>query len=183
MSQQRHRIETAAEKAAGEGRVGGCGAAGFSLVELILIIVISGITVSSLLVGFYSQSRNMEQQREIRLARILADNLMAEIRAKDFVDASLPNSWAEEGANRVNFDDVDDYDGMSNYPPTSVEGAALAGYSRFACRVSVTNVPHDNFNPTGSYPHGSTDFLKISVAVAGPSVVLTNSSVVSKYDL
>ncbi|MBA4388009.1 MAG: hypothetical protein C0404_08515 [Verrucomicrobia bacterium] len=156
--------------------------AGFSLVELVVIIVISGIVMSALMIGFYAEARNLQAQKAIRDATGLADDLMNEIRTKAFSDPLAPNSWAEQGTNRVNFNDVDDYDGLSNAPPMTIEGLVMTNYGGYTCMVNVTNVPHADFNATGNYPHGSTDFLKIIVTARNRDLTLTNVSVVSKYD-
>lgn len=159
------------------------GRCGFTLVELVVVMAVTGVVVSALLIGFYSEVTNIRTQRAMRIASIIADDLMNEIRSKAFCDPGQPAAWAEEGtASRVNYDDVDDYDGLVDSPPRSIEGSALTNVQGFTCSVLVTNVPSTNFNAAGNFPHGSTDFLKVTVSVRGQGAGLTNITVVSRYD-
>lgn len=155
---------------------------GLTLIETVLAIAISGIVVLALVFGMHDNVTGLQRQRAVRAAAFLAGDLMDEIRVKDFTDPQTPASFGPEEAVRANFDDVDDYTGLTETPPRAVDGAAMTNYAGFTRRVVVVNVPAGNFNVLTPAPTNSTSFKRITVVVSHALVVQTNISVVSKYD-
>lgn len=145
-----------------------------------LEIIIALSVFSFALVGYFQIFRtaldgNNRATQEITAVN-LARGLMAEIMSKNFEEPGQPDSFGrEEGNNRYEFDDVDDYDTWSESPPVTVgiPGLPMDGtaetpdYSKFTRSVEVIYCIIDggnNFIPDA----GPTEFKQITVTVSGP---------------
>jgi prepilin-type N-terminal cleavage/methylation domain-containing protein len=103
---------------------------GFTLVEsLVCTVVVAGLLVAALSALASLTAHRIEAARQAR-AKILADELMAEILGQDYADAdgsgAIGPDAGESVGNRSAFDDVDDYHGWSAAPPVSRDGVTLA---------------------------------------------------------
>lgn len=125
---------------------------GFSLVEMIVtILIISIATVgisSSLAFGLKHQSDGIWRTKAVALA----DAYFEEIAAKRY-DENTPNGGLpacsptttncssvanfDDGETRENFDDVDDYNGVSDMPPQDANGNPRTGYNNYRVSVDV----------------------------------------------
>ena len=134
---------------------------GFSMVEVVLSIVLVGLTfvVAMNLAGMSGAGRASTNQRN--QARILAQQLLAEILAQDYVDSDVaesiitairtnggaivatnsegfgPGSAEAATGNRSLFDDVDDYLGWSASPPQEKDGTVMTNLARWGRSVNV----------------------------------------------
>ena len=149
---------------------------GFTLIELLITIVITGIVVLALVMGFRESLIGLALQKDVRSSALLAEDLMNEIRSKQYVQ-SYPNGGTN---NRVNFNDVDDYAGWSETPPKTIEGVILNNYNGFTRRVFVVNV--SNVSDWAAPTTNSTDFKRITVVVRNAQMSVSNVSVVGRYD-
>jgi hypothetical protein len=150
----------------------------FTLVELAIMIAVTGAVLLGLVFAFHEKARLLEADRNARFASLLADDLMNEIRSRNF---SEPNSTTniQESLPRRNFDDVDDYAGWVHSPPQTIEGTDMTNFAGFTHRVIVTNVWPGNLE---SGVASTTAFKRITVIVSNKSVCVSNCSVMSKYD-
>ena len=109
-----------------------------SLIETTVSVLLVGILFAAVLntLGASSMTQSIHARRETAL--LLAQDLMTEILQQAYED---PNETVnpggveagEDGANRMDFDDVDDYLGWSSSPPeyrTGVEIPWATGYTR-----------------------------------------------------
>jgi MSHA pilin protein MshD len=164
-----------------ERRTGGRQSA-FTLIELLITIVLAGMILLALIMGFHESLKSMETQKDILSANLLCEDLMNEIRSKKFVDPVATNSFGRETGetNRSQFNDVDDYDDWPETPPQTVEGSSLPNCVGFTRRVSVVNV--SNVSDWAAPTTNSTDFKRITVVVSNAQMSVSNVSVVSRYD-
>ena len=128
-------------------------ARGFTLIETILSMVVISIAVvgitSALSNGFRHQSDGIWQAK----ASALGQAYVEEILSRRFDEqsplggvpacsaATVPCSGAasfNDGESRAQFDDVDDYDGVSDLPPVDADGIARTGYDGYRVQVSVS---------------------------------------------
>lgn len=106
---------------------------GISLVEVTISTLIVGLMMVSALKSFghITTGRN-ESADEVR-AKQLCRQMLAEVLATDYeepVDTPLfGRETGEAPASRTNWDDVDDFHGLSNSPPSDIADWALAGFS------------------------------------------------------
>ena len=164
-----------------------------TLLEVLLTTILLTIGTLSLFSAMAVVKKGEVDTEMVSLATILSRDMMDEILAKAFEDPDGAHGsfGREEALPRSNFDDVDDYDGLSENPPQSVSGTVYNGtggtpnYSMFTRSVLVENVPQNNFNAGSPSADGSTDAKRIIVTVSwlekggAPQVQLR--SVVTEY--
>ena len=137
-----------------------------SLVEAVMAIVVLGVAIPPLVMLFRGVSRDSVDTRRQEVAVMYADALLEEIVSKRFEDpdASAGSFGTEEGS-RAAYDDVDDFDGLSNSPPKRIDGTPLSDYGGYTRSVTVENVPEDDPDG-GAVADGTTDLKRIVVIVA-----------------
>jgi Tfp pilus assembly protein PilV len=140
---------------------------GFSLVEAAIASTVLAVIVVSALnaAGRLAQARYDEADRG--RARALADALVAEIRPKAYTDpqgsTTVLGPDANEGPTRVNYDDVDDYNGDNESPPVDVDGVAVPSFAGWSRSASVEWVRY----VAGDVTTSATDrgILRVTVVV------------------
>jgi len=142
-------------------RIGSSGRAtprhALTLVEVVVSTLIVGLMTVAALNGLGAATRSSEWAGNRGVAQGLADDLMAEILNKAYSD---PNGSAVfglesgEAAPRINFDDVDDFNGWNQKPPKAADGSTLPDRAKWRRRVTVERVRLSNLTQTTS---GSTD--------------------------
>ncbi|MFT5051541.1 MAG: MSHA pilin protein MshD [Chlamydiales bacterium] len=141
--------------------------AGISLIESVMAIVVLGIAIPPLMSMFTVVARHSVDQTFQDLAIIYADGLMEEIVSKAFEDPDgSAGSFGTEEGSRSAYDDIDDYDGLSNSPPKQLDDTDLdeiSGFTRTARVENVTDTDPDTATPAGD---GSTDLKRVTVTVA-----------------
>jgi MSHA pilin protein MshD len=130
---------------------------GFTLIETIMVVVLLGIMMAGMTVMFVENASQSHQPYLRQRALAVANAYMDEILRKRWDDntplgggcvnsgsAFCPTGPAaagigtEEGS-RSNYDDIDDYNGLSDSPPLDSLGNTMTGYAGFSVAVSVTN--------------------------------------------
>ena len=165
---------------------------GFTLIEVILIILILGVGITGVSVLFAQGALGSAQSEMATIGLSLAQNQMEEISSKCWdesetsvspckgaVSASLPLD--SEGEGRGAFDDADDFNGVSNTPPQDSQGTSMAAFSSFTRTVEVWYV---NAASMDSFVGGPTDYKRISVTVAwgGSGAQVQLVKVISNHD-
>lgn len=149
---------------------------GVTLIETTITIAFLGITIVPLTMMYNTNYLAGDDASHILIGTNLAQDLMEEIRGKNFEETSgsFGNESGEvSGYNRTAFDDVDDYDIYTTWgaqsPPRDIDGSQLTDFSGFSRKVTVINIkdvstviPRTDFSAQGD---GTTDFKLISVTV------------------
>ncbi|NVJ51319.1 MAG: prepilin-type N-terminal cleavage/methylation domain-containing protein [Gammaproteobacteria bacterium] len=127
-------------------------ASGFTLVELIITIVILAIALSAILVVLNPAVTNASNPIAQIRATEIGQAYLEEILGKRFDENSVNGSSARcgdgvapacstalqsDGEARANFDDVDDYNGLSE-SPVSALGNSKIDYSSYTVSVTVS---------------------------------------------
>ena len=129
---------------------------GFTLVELIVaMVVISIALVGVMSVINYTTSHSSDPVLR-QQAIAIAEAYMEEITLKNYVDPD-----ADGEGTRDLFDDVDDYNGLSDSGAVDQNGNVISGLGNYSVSVSVTP---QNYGPAGNEVSG----LKIDVTVTDP---------------
>jgi MSHA pilin protein MshD len=138
--------------------------AGVTFVELVISIVVIGIAATGILqvmtINTASSADPMIRHQAIAIAEAYLD----EILAKNFTD---PGGPAETG--RADYDDVQDYDGLSDTGARDQGDNAISGLGNYDVGVTVTN---EALGP-GAAP---VNALRVTVTVTppdGPDIVLS----------
>jgi MSHA pilin protein MshD len=145
-------------------------AKGFSLIELVVTMVVIGISLSAILSvltpGLSRSADPIWQARGVELIEAYLDEIKA-MRFDEntpigggFVDAC---DLTAEGESRNQFDDVGDYNGLNDSPPQLLIGTLGADYSGFQIQVTVSCVGTNFGFPSDNYAK------RINVTLTGPS--------------
>ena len=142
-------------------------ARGFTLVEIVIaIMVVSiGLTATMRLVPLLLQSA--AASRHIAVCERLGFDMLAELDLLPFEDPESGGFGLEAGessATRTLFDDIDDYHGYSETPPSTKNGSAIDGASGYTRSVLVRNVNPADY--TEFRTDGTTDAKLITVTVS-----------------
>ena len=139
---------------------------GFSLVEIVVLLVVISVAAAPMTTLLYQTLSDRAHSSMQIMATSLAQGVMEEILSKAYEDPSgSVGSFGTEEGSRINYDDVDDYDGLDNTPPRDSQGNVLSNFSGFRTRVVVENVTAAAPDGTAQ-SDGSTDFKRVTVAVS-----------------
>ncbi|MEM7099035.1 MAG: prepilin-type N-terminal cleavage/methylation domain-containing protein [Pseudomonadota bacterium] len=165
-------------------------AAGFTLVELVLTIVIISIAGVSIFAALSFNLRHQSDGMEYARTSALAQAYLEEIMAKKYDETTplggVPPCSASttacsasgsfnDGEARAQFDDVDDYDGLDDLPPLHVDGSVRYEYERFRVQVSVNYATTAQIAALGLA--GATDAKVVVVTVTPPAASPTSFAV------
>jgi|GEM_PF-1492554 len=156
------------------------GTAGNSLVEIVVLITIVSLAVPPMATLIAQSLKDGAQSNMLAKATCLAKSMMEEVLSKNFEDPqAAEGSFGTEEGNRIDYDDVDDYDNHDQSPPTDCRGGAFAAYAPFRVQVTVNNVADSQFGGA-AVTDGSTAYKRVTVRVSwdngGRSSVLTGLS-------
>ena len=129
-------------------RIGGSARRGLSYLE---VMIASGIAATLIVPALQTVAASRRAQLEIHdhsVGHLLARDLLAEILqrgyAEPFEQSEFGPEPSENTGDRVNFDDVDDYDGWSASPPQEKDGTDMAGLDGWTREVTVEFVDPDD---------------------------------------
>jgi type II secretory pathway pseudopilin PulG len=127
---------------------------GFSQIEVIVSTIIVGVLmVSSFSTIAASRRSQLSESNEVR-GLAIAEALFAEIAQLPMREPSCDCGYGveagEAGTNRLNFDDVDDYNRLVDSPPKAKNGTACVGYTDLSRSVAIDLVTNADWNATSS---------------------------------
>ena len=127
---------------------------GFSQIEVVVSTIIVGVLmVSSFSTIAASRRSQVYESDEVR-GLAIAEALFAEIAPLPMREPSCDCGYGvetgEAGANRLNFDDVDDYSSLVDSPPKARNGTACVGYTDLSRRVAIDLVTTADWNATSA---------------------------------
>jgi len=138
----------------------------FTLVEVIVATVIIGLAVVALLGGNRAFSQTNGEAVKLSNAEFLIGQMREKMLRIPIIDPEKGTETfgTESGEYFVaEYDDIDDFDGMSFSPPIDVYGNTISDLTAYTQRVTVQNVNADNFNSIVS--DHSSDFVRITVEI------------------
>ncbi|MFK5926749.1 MAG: type II secretion system protein [Desulfuromusa sp.] len=129
---------------------------GFTLIELIVAMVIISVALAGVMsVMNYTTLHSADPMlRQQSIA--IAEAYMEEITLKNYTD---PDTDGE--GNRALFDDVDDYNGLTDSGAHDQSGNPISGLENYSINI---NVSAQNYGPSGMVVSG----LKVDVSVTDP---------------
>jgi len=137
-------------------------ARGFSLIELIVLIVVLAVGLAGSLLMFSSSVKGSADPNAAKQALAAAEALLEEIQLTAFCNPSGGDASATTQANRQNFDDVSQYNGFATTGIYSIDGVApITGLDAYNVSVTVTNAA------LSTVP--AADSKLITVTVTGPT--------------
>lgn len=142
---------------------------GITLVELVMfVLVISVGLAGTLLVMTYTSQRSADPMvREQAL--LIAESYMEEILAKRFIDptSGTTRTCPSPEGGRTNYDNVCDYNGLSDTGARDQFGNAVTGLENYSVAVTVSGGTGITLGPTGNLVAntGSVRVLRVDVRV------------------
>lgn len=134
-------------------------AAGFTLVELIVFIIVVGIGLVGILSVFNNTIRSSADPLVRKQSLAIAESMLEEILQKEF--ANPAGGYA--GPTRALFDDVADYNNYSTVGGiVDAQGNAVPGLGNYNIAPAVIVAPLANWNGVG------ISALRVTVSVSGP---------------
>lgn len=158
---------------------------GFSMAESLIALAITTVAGGAILASIGSALTTSATGASALLAQGLADQLLDEIAATRF-----PQTWhagLNTAASRIAFDDIDDFDGWTERPPTNRDGRELSqeGFvlfnfviprpvamqpdttlmSRLTREVRVERIQPDQQSNWTIVTNGESSFRKVTVRV------------------
>jgi MSHA pilin protein MshD len=137
-------------------------AAGFTLIELIVLIVIVSVALAGILLMYSTSLRGSADPLSTKQALAAAEALLEEIQLTAFCNPSGGDVSATTQANRQNFDDVSQYDTLATAGIHTIDGGApIAGLESYNVSVTVSNAAFGGI--------AAADSKLITVTVTGPT--------------
>ena len=157
-------------RAGARGRGGPKVPSGFTIVEAVLTIVIVAVMLVAALNTAGSSARGRLVRASQHVGPLLARGLLAEVlQARDEDPQGSPvfgPESSESGASRAAFDDVDDYNGWTDSPPTYKDGTGVPNAGGWTRQAAVSYV--DPANPGGPAAGTDTGLKRITVTATAP---------------
>jgi len=153
---------------------------GLTFLETLFALIILAVAMVGYSQIFSIAIKSSSRAKHDIIALNLAAGLLAEIMARDFEEAGSPGSFTrEEGDNRYEFDDIDDYHNWSENPPKTAGKSSGGGYldmngtsgtpnySKYTRSVVVSfAILEDDGDVVDDA--GPTDYKKVTVTVSSP---------------
>ena len=147
--------------------------AGFTMLEVVVAtFIVALVLVASVnMLGSATRSRRLTGQQSH--AALLTNDLLAEILAHPYADpeggTGLGTDSGEGTTTRVDFDDVDDFDGWSGTPAEDVGGTDLASGAGLTRSVQVAYVQANDFTTVVGTDQGAKRIV-VSVSAGGKTL-------------
>ncbi len=136
----------------------------FTLLEVLVTIVVIAITATALL-GLYTSVIGRSADPVIQQQAIaIAEAYLEEIQLQSFEDPEVVETNGPEEGSRSEYDDVQDYDGITNAAIEDQNGAAITQLGAYTVTVSV------GFEALDSITQASNNALRIDVSVDHPAI-------------
>lgn len=144
---------------------------GLSLVEVAISIVIVGGVLTASLTTVAHSKMGLQKMGHGAMGMLLAQQLMAEILQQSYqepVDTPVfGRETSESGGDRVEFDDVDDFDAWSSSPPEYKDGTSIPNLDGWERMVAVRWVEPNDLNRTAI---SDTGIKRITITVTHDGV-------------
>jgi len=138
---------------------------GITLLELIMFIVIVGVALAGIVTAINFNTQHSVDPIVKKQGLAIAESMLEEVMLQNFKD---PDSTANEGSVRSDWDDIDDYAGYSSQPVTSIDdpGTTISDLSGYTVSVGV-----DATVSLNGIASGQTKLITVTVAWQGHQVV------------
>mgnify|MGYP001597494873 FL=1 len=149
------------------------GRKGFTLIEVVMIIVILGIIMPGIMLYFITGVKDSAIPQRRTTAIFLAEALMEEIKSKRWDEVTTINATCSnatlplvaEEATRNLYDDIDDFNILNsapNTPPANSQGTSMSDYPNYTQQAEIIYV---NAGALDTSVAGPTCYKRILVRI------------------
>lgn len=152
-------------------------ATGFTIAEVAVCVLIVGVMLAAAAHTLGQSSMLQFRINERTRANQLARAMLAEIMQQAYIEPTqTPTFGAETSETRSTFDDVDDYNGLSETSPKSKDGTSLNVPSSTNWRRTVSVVWANRLTLAAASPQAESGVKLITVSVYHCNVLITSQS-------
>ncbi len=138
---------------------------GFSLIEVLIAILLVGLAIASLVTANSAFTKANGAGVELSTAEFLSEQIRELSILLPVIDPNtgISTFGPETGETLADYDDLDDFDGVSFSPPISADRNVLNDLAVYRQQITVENVDASDFEQVVSN-HGSY-FVRVTVKV------------------
>ncbi|OHB66049.1 MAG: hypothetical protein A2Y77_07135 [Planctomycetes bacterium RBG_13_62_9] len=141
---------------------------GFSLVEVLIAIVLVGLSITALVAASNAFTMANGAAADLSTAEFLVEQIREMTTLLPVSDPDVVN-WMhfgpETGETLAAYNDVDDFDGASFSPPVDAARNALSAFGAFRQQVTVQKISISDFDTVVADTDGTTPFVRVQVDV------------------
>ena len=157
---------------AGAGR-----SAGFSLVEILISVILVGLSIAALVAANSSFTMANSAGADLSTAEFLVEQIreLTTMLPVADPDTTVWTTLGPEEASLALYDDVDDFDNATFSPPISAGRMALNDFAAFTQQVTVEKVNPSDFDQV--WADGAlSSFVRVTVTVSRNSGQISSAS-------
>jgi len=148
---------------------------GFSLIEVLIAIILVGLAIVSLVAANSSFTKANAAGTDLSTAEFLVEQIRELTTLLPVIDPNTGTfTFGPEEAILADYDDLDDFDGVSFSPPISADREVLNDSAAFSQQITVENVSAADFEQVVS--NHSSFFVRVTVKVFLNSREISSSS-------
>ena len=148
---------------------------GFSLAEVLIAIVLVGLSITALVMASSSFTMANGAGADLSTAEFLIEQIRELTVSMPVADpCSVTWTFGAEESTLTEYDDVDDFDGLTFSPPINAGKETLDDLAAFSQRVTVQNVSQSNFDAVVG--DQASDFVRVTVEVLQNGAVIGSTS-------
>ncbi|MHC4462679.1 MAG: type IV pilus modification PilV family protein [Planctomycetota bacterium] len=137
---------------------------GFTLIEVLIAVILVGLAISALVAANISFTKANSTGTELSTAEFFLEQIRELTALLPVIDPNTGDSmFGPEEATLAEYDDLDDFDGLSFFPPITADREALNDFASFGQQITVENVNAANFEQVVS--DHSSFFVRVTVKV------------------
>lgn len=151
----------------------------FTLIESALCITIVGLMLAAAFNVTASAARARRSIGEQRMADALLRAMLSEVASRQYGEpgsTTLGLDSGESQSSRLGLDDVDDYNGLTEQPPTWIDGTRIDSADKWQRSTAVAFVAFNGTTRTISSSGSDTGLKRITVTVTSPRGVRSSAS-------
>jgi len=154
---------------------------GFSLIEVMIAVVLVGLSITALVVASNSFTMANSVGADISTAEFLVEQIRELTTLLPVMDPqTATTTFGPEEANLASYDDIDDFDTATFSPPINANKVTLDDLAGFSQQVTVQNLNSTNFDAVVA--DHSSPFIRITVDIRqGGQLISSANWIRAKY--
>lgn len=156
---------------------------GFTLIEALIATILIGVSIAALITSNISHTQANAHGMYTTTAEFLIEEIRAMTMPMAFVEPDeVPDTFGpDEGEVDVgDYDDLDDFDGVTFSPPVDVNGNSLNDFSEYSQIVTVESVNPADFTSAVEDFDSSIVRMSVNIVMNGKQVGSTSWLITEK---